>query len=266
MYHIISAIAIFFGYSPLLWYYIEGITLKKDIGTGIIMINFVRKAGAVFFATALTVASLSGCASKDKTAVEETAGGFLAVVASDSTEDINKYATMEVAGGDFVQLFDADSMTDAFVSGFDLSELTDETKKEVDSFCQLFDDMIKEYSVTKVDIGKDGTATAIATIKTNFPVDIINSESASVKISEATEAYNKNNEEEIAAWYEEGEEYAKAKIYDDMIRIILEIYEDEIANSSEENYAIALTLEKNKDTGSWLVTDVNDYDSSTGED
>ena len=94
----------------------------------------------------------------------------------------------------------------------------------------LFDDMIKEYSITKVDITKDGTATAIATIKTKFPVDIINSESSSEKISEATEAYNKNNEENIAAWYEEGEEYAKAKIYDDMIRIILEIYRGIILN------------------------------------
>lgn len=230
------------------------------------MINFAKKAVGIFLATALTVTSITGCTSKDKAGVEETANGFLAVVAADSTEDINKYATMEVAGGDFVQLFDADSMTDAFVSGFDLSELTDETKKEVDSFCSLFDDMIKEYSITKVDITKDGTATAIATIKTKFPVDIINSESSSEKISEATEAYNKNNEENIAAWYEEGEEYAKAKIYDDMIRIILEIYEDEIANSSEENYAIALTLEKDKDTNSWLVTDVKDYDSSTSED
>ena len=230
------------------------------------MINFAKKDVGIFLVTALTVTSITGCTSKDKAGVEETANGFLAVVAADSTEDINKYATMEVAGGDFVQLFDADSMTDAFVSGFDLSALTDETKKEVDSFCSLFDDMIKEYSITKVDITKDGTATAIATIKTKFPVDIINSESSSEKISEATEAYNKNNEENIAAWYEEGEEYAKAKIYDDMIRIILEIYEDEIANSSEENYAIALTLEKNKDTNSWLVTDVKDYDSSTSED
>ena len=240
-------------------------TVSLGILDGVIMINVVKKTVGIFLATALTVTSLTGCTSKDMAAVEETANGFLAVVASDSDEDINKFATMEVAGGDFVQLFDADSMTDAFVSGFDLSELTDETKKEVDSFCNLFDDMIKEYSITKVDIAKDKTATAIATIKTNFPVDIINSDSASEKISEATEAYNKNNEEKIASWYEEGEEYAKAKIYDDMIRIILEIYEDEIANSSEENYAIALTLKKNAETGSWLVTEVKDYESSTSE-
>ena len=122
--------------------------------------------------------------------------------------------------------------------------------------------MIKEYSISKVEIGKDGTATAIATIKTKFPVNIINNETAKQKISEATEAYNTNNAEEIAALKEQGEDIAKAKIYDDMIRIILEIYEDEIANSSGETYAIALTLQKNEETGTWSVTDVQDYDSS----
>ena len=229
------------------------------------MIKVAKKAVSVILATALTAMTLSGCTSKDKAGAEETANAFLAVVASDSTEDINKYATMEVAGGDFVQLFDAASMADAFVAGFDLSELTDETKAEVDKFCGLFDDMIKEYSVTNVEVAKDGTATAIAKINTNFPVDIINNESAQEKISEATDAYNKNNEEEIAALYEQGEDVAKAKIYDDMIRIILEIYEDEIENSSEETYAIALTLEKNAETDTWLVTDVQDYDSSKTE-
>ena len=229
------------------------------------MINFGKKAAGVILAAALSIASLTGCTSQDKASVEEAAIGFLAVVASDSTEDINKYATMEVAGGDFVQLFDADSMTDAFVSGLNQSELTDETKTEVIEFCRLFDDMIKEYSVTKVEVSKDGKATAIATIKTKFPVDIIHSESASEKINEATDAYNKNNEEEIASWYEQGEDVAEAKIYDDMIRIILEIYEDEIDNSSEENYAIALTLEKNEETDTWYVTEVKDYDSSTTE-
>ena len=226
------------------------------------MINFGKKAAGVILAAALSIASLTGCTSQDKASVEEAAIGFLAVVASDSTEDINKYATMEVAGGDFVQLFDADSMTDAFVSGLNQSELTDETKTEVIEFCRLFDDMIKEYSVTKVEVSKDGKATAIAT---KFPVDIIHSESASEKINEATDAYNKNNEEEIASWYEQGEDVAEAKIYDDMIRIILEIYEDEIDNSSEENYAIALTLEKNEETDTWYVTEVKDYDSSTTE-
>lgn len=224
-----------------------------------------KKAASIILSAAFSIASLTGCTSSDKAGAEEAATGFLAVVASDSTEDINKYATMEVAGGDFVQLFDAESMTDAFVAGFDQSELTDETRAEVDEFCKLFDDMIKDYSVSKVEVDKDGVATAIATIGTKFPVDIINSESASEKIKEATDAYNKNNEEEIAALYEQGEDVAEAKIYDDMIRIILEIYEDEIANSSEENYAIALTLEKNTETDTWYVTDVQDYDSSTAE-
>lgn len=225
------------------------------------MINFKRVIGVIVGLT-ISASVMTGCTSKDKTNVEETAKNFLQVVASESTDDLSAYATMEVAGGDFVQLFDADSMTDAFVAGFDLSELTEDTRAEVDNFCAIFDDMIKEYSITKVEVAKDGTATVIATIKTKFPVDIISSQSASDKISEATEAYNKNNAEEITALYEQGEDVAKAKIYDDMIRIILEIYEDEIANSSEETYAIALTLQKNTETNTWYVTDVKDYDSS----
>lgn len=229
------------------------------------MINLKKTVG-VICAVVLSMSLLAGCGSKEKTNVEETANGFLTAVASNSTDDISKYATMEVAGGDFVQFFDAASMTDAFVAGFDQSELTDETKAEVSRFCALFADMIKDYEITKVEIGKDGTATAIATIKTKFPVNIINNATAQQKISEATEAYNTNNAEEIAALKEQGEDIAKAKIYDDMIRIILEIYEDEIANSSEESYAIALTLQKNTETGTWSVVDVKDYDSSsTGE-
>ena len=52
----------------------------------------------------LSVCSLSACSSQDKTSVQETAESFMAIVASDSEEDINKYATTEVANGDFVQL------------------------------------------------------------------------------------------------------------------------------------------------------------------
>ena len=234
--------------------------------TGFYMTCIGKRAASIIIAAAFSIASLTGCTSQDKASVEEAALGFLAVVASDSTEDINKYATMEVAGGDFVQLFDAESMTDAFVAGLDQSELTDETKAEVNEFCKLFDDMIKEYSVTKVEVDKDGTATAIATIKTKFPVDIIHSESAAEKINDATNAYNDRNAEEIASLYEQGEDVAKAKIYDDMTKIVLEIYEDEIANSAEENYAIALTLLKNAETDTWSVTDVKDYDSTTSDE
>ena len=45
----------------------------------------------------------------------------------------------------------------------------------------------------------------------------------------------------------------------------MEIYEDEILNSSETTYAINLTLEKNPETDSWIVTDVGDYKSAHAE-
>ena len=49
-----------------------------------------------------------------------------------------------------------------------------------------------------------------------------------------------------------------------MLMLILQIYEDEIANSQEMTYAMVLTLEKNTETDSWIVTNVESYDDSTG--
>ncbi len=224
--------------------------------------NF-RKMISIAAATVLTAISLTACTSQDKTAVSETATTFMAIVASDSTEDINNYATSEVANGDFVKLFDADSLVDIFLSSSEGAEISDVAKAEVDEFCNLFADMIKSYSVSNVNINKDGTATAIATIETKFPIDIINSETASAKINEAIDAYNTNNAEEIAALTAEDSTAAQNKIYNDMLRIILIIYEDEIANSEEMTYAIALDLEKNPETDTWIVTNITDYDSQT---
>lgn len=225
----------------------------------------INRFVALLTATVLAVGALSGCTSKDKTKVQETAETFLAVVADESDEDINNYASAEVANGDFVQLFDAESLVAAFVQGFNTSELTEDTKSEVDKFCAMFDRLIRDYEVSNVEVGKDNTATAVATIKTKFPVELMQSESVATKIGEATEAYYSNNEEEIAALYEQGEEVAEEKTYNDMIRIIMEIYEDEILNSSETTYAINLTLEKNPETDSWIVTDVGDYKSAHAE-
>ena len=126
--------------------------------------------------------------------------------------------------------------------------------------------MITSYSISDVELNKkDGTytATAVATFKTSFAIDILGSDSASEKINEAITAYNTNHADEITALYEEGSEVAEAKIYNDMLRIVLEIYEDEIDNSQEMTYAISLDLEKNSETDSWLVTAVNNYDSAS---
>ncbi|SFB74015.1 hypothetical protein [Butyrivibrio sp. YAB3001] len=225
--------------------------------------NSFKKICGVILSVALSFSVLTGCTAQDKTAVTETSTNFLAAVASDSTEDINKYATSDVVSGEFVKLFDADSLVDIFVSNSTSSaQLSDESKAMIDDFCARFADMIKSYSISNVKINKDNTATAIATVKTSFAVDIINSADTSEKINEAIEAYNTNNADEISALYEEGKEVAEAKIYNDMIKTVLEIYEEEIDNSKEMTYAIAITLEKNPETDTWIVTNVTDYDSS----
>ncbi|MBQ6589570.1 MAG: hypothetical protein IJI01_12960 [Butyrivibrio sp.] len=227
--------------------------------------NRLQKCLGVAMATLLSISSLTGCSNQDKSAVQETANSFMAILASDSTEDINKYATSEVANGGFVQLFNSDTLVNQIADGAGVSELTEESKAELDEFASLFSNMIQSYSISDTNLEKkDGTqtATAVATFKTSFAMDILGSESASNKINDAITAYNTNNAEEIAALYEEGTEVAEAKIYNDMLRIILEIYEDEIANSKEMTYAIVLDLEKNNETDSWIVTGVSDYDSS----
>ena len=222
----------------------------------------IKKAAAVLCAAFISVTTLAGCTSQDKASVKETSENFLAVVAGKSTDDINSYATIDVANGDFVRLFDADKLLDQFTEGFSAAELTDETNAKFDEFCHLFADMIKDYTVTNVEISKDGTATAVATLNTTFPIDIFNSEEASNKITEAVSKYNNDNADEIAALYEEGTEVAEKKIFNDFILIILDIYEEEIASSQGQTYAIVLNLEKNQETDSWLVTNVQDYDSS----
>jgi major membrane immunogen (membrane-anchored lipoprotein) len=225
----------------------------------------INRITALLTASVLAITSLTGCGSKDKTKVEETANTFLAIVADESDEDINNYASPEVATGDFVQLFEADALVDTLVDGFNTSELTDDTKAEVDTFCGMFDKLIRSYKISSVEVGKDNTATVVATLKTKFPVEIMSSDSISAKISDATEAYYTNNEAEIAALYEQGEDVAESQIYNDMIRIIMQIYEDEILSSQETTYAINLTLEKNSDTGAWIVTSVEDYESTHAE-
>lgn len=223
----------------------------------------IKKITAALSAFVIAFSALTGCGAQDKTKVEETATKFLAVVADDSDEDINTYASSEVATGDFVQLFDAEALSDSFVEGFNTSELTSDTEAEVERFCALFDKLIRDYKVTSVEVNNDGTATAVATLKTKFPVELMSSESIATKIGEATDAYYTSNEADITALYEQGEDAAaEAQIYNDMIRIIMQIYEDEILSSSETTYAINLTLEKNAETDTWLVTSVDDYQST----
>lgn len=224
-----------------------------------------RKLTGLFTAALLTFGTLTGCtSSQDKQAISDTATAFLSIVASDSTEDITNYATTEVAEGDFVKLFDADYLAEQIVSETEGIELTNESKEKVDEFCGLYSDMIQSYSISDVNFeeGNNNKATCLATIKTKFDVNITDSDTVSEKINQATENYNTENAEEIAKLSEEDPDAANAQVFNDMLILILNVYEEEIASSEEMTYAMVLTLEKNTETDSWIVTNVEDYDSS----
>ena len=224
------------------------------------MVKF-GKTRALLFSAVLSLTMLTGCVSSaDKSAARDTADSFLKAVAQGTTEGINDYCTDEVATGDFVKLFDSGYLAEQILAGQDTSSLTEETLNELDDFCNLFSNMVTGYEIKDITPGDDGSLTAIATITTDFPVDIIKRSSTSEKVMEAAGAYSSEHEEEIAALYaEEGEEATQNKILNDVFLVALETYEELIRDSSPQDYAIALKLEKNADTGSYLVTNVTDY-------
>lgn len=222
------------------------------------------KIGAVLTGVCLSISLLTGCVSSaDKNAANDTADNFLKIVASGKTEGINDYCTEEVASGDFVRLFDSGYLSDQILSGQDTSQLTEETLNELDEFCKLFSNMVTGYEIKEVVANDDGSVTAIATITTDFPVDIIKSSSTSEKVMEAAGTYSSEHEEEIAALYaEQGEEATQSKILNDVFLVALQTYEELIQTSTPQDYAIVLKLEKNADTGSYLITGVTDYQSA----
>lgn len=226
----------------------------------------IKKLTGLTMAALISISSLTGCTSQDKQSVNDCATTFLAIVASDSEEDISKYATSEVAAGDFVQLFDAEYLSGKFISDTENIELTEESKNKLDEFCGLFSDMIQDYSVSDVEItkGETTTATCTATVKTSFAVDVISSDKVADEIEKAKNSYATDHAEEIQTLSDEDAAAANNKVYNDMLMLILQIYEDEIANSQEMTYAMVLTLEKNTETDSWIVTNVESYDDSNG--
>lgn len=228
------------------------------------MVKF-GKTSAFLLSAVLSISLLTGCVSSaDKTAAKETADSFLNLVASGSTDGISEYCTEEVASGDFVKLFDSGYLAEQILADQDTSSLTEETLNELDEFCQLFSNMVTGYEVNEVTPNDDGSVTAIATITTDFPVDIIKSSSTSSKVMEAAGAYSSEHEEEIAALYaEQGEEATSQKILNDVFLVALQTYEELIQSSTPQNYAIALKLEKNAETGTYLVTEVTDYLSAS---
>ena len=222
-----------------------------------------KKLGAAFLALSISVLSLTGCTSADRTAIEETANSFLSIVTSGTTENIEKYASDEVTNSPLVKVYDTEYLVDSFKEGFITDEIDEETAAKVDEVCSLISNMVTDYEITDVSVNKDGKGVIVAIINTAFPVNIIESDEAVERRNAVAEEYYTENQETIEALYaEHTEEEVEAIVYNDMIYKIFEVYEDMINNASPESYAIVLTAEKNAETDSWYITDVSSYDSA----
>ncbi len=223
----------------------------------------IKKNITACLIASMMVVSLSGCGTKDKSAATEAATNFMEAVKTGNTDEINNYSSGEVATGYFVELFDGDYLKEELISSLGNPTLDDETATELDEFCALYSSMMEEYSITDVTMNDDGTATAYVTIQNSFPFDIVTGESAQERFAAASEQYNTDNQEELAAiTSEQGSDAAVEKACNDLILIALDIYEQEIASSEPVTYMLALNLSKNEETGTWYVTSVQSYDSS----
>jgi hypothetical protein len=211
----------------------------------------------------MAVAALTGCESKDKGAVKEAAESFMEAVKTGDKDKINEYSSDEVASGYFVELFDADSLKDELTTSLGNPTLEDETVAKLDEFYSLYSSMMEKYEITDIGMNDDGSATAYVTMTNSFPFDVITNESSQVKFSKASEEYNTGNQDElIQITNEQGQQAAVEKACNDLILIALDIYEEEIEVSDPVTYILALTLNKNEETGRYYVTGVQSYDSS----
>ncbi|MCR4758585.1 MAG: hypothetical protein K5792_12375, partial [Butyrivibrio sp.] len=227
------------------------------------MFNF-RRISTLTTGAFLALSLLTGCSSNEKVAVTETAENFLSIVAEGTTENIEQYANNEVTEGSFVKTFDSGYLAEEFREGFVTEDVDEETLAKVNDFCSTISNMITGYEISDVTVNKDGTGTVIAIINTAFPIDIIDSDEALAKILQVADTYYAENEETIAAMYEEKtQEEVEAYIYNDMIDQTINLYTEMIDNAEEESYAIVLTLKKNTETDSWYVSAVSSYDNAT---
>lgn len=223
----------------------------------------IKKIAAIGLSVILSTAALSGCGSSDKTSAKEAAEGFMEAVKTDDQDGINKWADDEVSGGYFVSLFDADYLEEQLLSSLGDPNLEDTTISRMDSFYSKYAGMMEEYQVTEVTMNDDGSATAYVTMKNSFPFDVVTSDETSAKFTEASLSYNNENQDELLKISEEqGSDAAVSKACNDLILIAIDTYEEAIAASDPVTYKLALTLQKNDETGSFYVTSVQSYDSS----
>ncbi|WP_026652256.1 hypothetical protein [Butyrivibrio proteoclasticus] len=225
------------------------------------MTKTMKRICAIALSTMMCVMALTGCSSKDKAAIKESATGFLDSLKDNNLEQIAQYSTKGVAEGEFVRLFDSSYMEELLNAKKGDGEISDEAKTKLDEFYALLGGMIDSYEITDVTINKGKkTATAEATITTTFPVDIQKSQAVQDKISAAVEEYNTQNAETINALIaEQGEEAASNAILSDVLIILIDSYTEAITSSQGETYRISLDLQKDDIQGKWLVSDVTMY-------
>ncbi|MBO4456508.1 MAG: hypothetical protein J5802_02175 [Butyrivibrio sp.] len=224
------------------------------------------KKNIILILSSLTIAasSLTGCSSENKEAISETATNFLDIVKSGSTDNIEQYASSDVVNGSSVKAFDASYLAEQVMAGVDSEKINDETKQKLDAFCSHLTDMVTGYEITSVSVDKKGIASVVATINTAFPINIIGCEEANEINKVKAEAYKENM---ATTWEsEDAKKEYQIQVYNDTISFVIETYKDLMSKGPEMTYAIVLTLEKNADTDSWIVTGFQDLDSSvTGQ-
>ena len=225
------------------------------------MIN-IKKIAVSGLAFILSASALTGCGSNDKTAVKEASEAFMEAVKTNDKDGINQYSNSDVASGYFVSLFDGDYVEEQLVSSLGNPSLDDETMAKMDEFYSMYATMMDKYEITEVVMNDDGSATTSVTMTTNFPFDVISSEETSTRVQTATASYNEANQEELTLIAtEEGTEAATNRAYNDIILIVMDIYEEAILGAEQTTYKIALNLEKNEETGTWYVKSVQSHDS-----
>lgn len=225
------------------------------------MINF-KKITRLAVSAGLILTLLTGCGAQDKSDAKEAADQFLKAVKENDQDSINTYASSAVATGDFAAILDAEDLKNSFLQESGGASLSDEAKAKVDSFTNRLSTMIQSYEIKDVAINEDKSASVVASVTTAFSVSATNSEAFQQKLDDAVnQYYDEKHDEILEVNAQQGEEASAALIYEDLTLLVLDMYEQELNASGPETYAIALTLQKNAETGNWYVSNIQNYDN-----
>lgn len=222
--------------------------------------NAVKKMGIAVLSAALMVSSLTGCASKEKEAVKASAEGFLGAIKDGNVEAVAQYATPKVAEGEFVKIFEPEYMEDLLAEKIPEVEFNDEAKAKLEEFYKSFSTMVESYEVTDVTIGKDKKAKATAVITTSFPIDVLEEEAMTEKLTQAISDYYSANSAEVSeTLITEGEDSTSSNMMNQLMVVVLDVYIDTIANSQGDTYVADIDLTKDTVLDKWLVSDFKVY-------